>query len=144
MSVNEVKMSQGAPKMEVKGDNSNKHNRTFCISQEDHTIGNSIRHVLMQNQKVNFAGYSVPHPSDSVVHIRVQTTDQHRALDVMIEAGETLSRTCDYLLEQVEAIIPDVAEDSIRIEKIYRAMEEEEDESVVDEDEEMGEEEEEY
>ena len=35
---------------------------TFVFGNEDHTLGNSLRHVLMQREEVEFCGYSVPHP----------------------------------------------------------------------------------
>ncbi|EFJ33056.1 hypothetical protein SELMODRAFT_28501, partial [Selaginella moellendorffii] len=47
---------------------------TFCINDEDHTFGNSIRYVLNGDPRVTFCGYSVPHPSDNRVNVRVQTT----------------------------------------------------------------------
>ncbi|KAL3776184.1 hypothetical protein HJC23_008221 [Cyclotella cryptica] len=47
--------------------------RTFVLGDEDHTLGNALRHVLIQDPRVNFAGYCVPHPSEPVVHLRVQT-----------------------------------------------------------------------
>ena len=37
--------------------------RTFIFRDEDHTLGNSLRHVLMRHSDTDFAGYSVPHPS---------------------------------------------------------------------------------
>lgn len=41
---------------------------------EDHTLGNALRHVLMQNAEVDFCGYSVPHPSEPKMNLRLQTT----------------------------------------------------------------------
>lgn len=43
-------------------------------SDEDHTLGNALRHVLMQNKEVDFCGYSVPHPSEPKMNLRLQTT----------------------------------------------------------------------
>lgn len=45
---------------------------------EDHTLGNALRHVLMQNKEVDFCGYSVPHPSEPKMNLRLQTTGDLR------------------------------------------------------------------
>lgn len=43
------------------------------MTDEDHTLGNALRYVLVRTPKVDFAGYSVPHPAENKLHIRVQT-----------------------------------------------------------------------
>jgi DNA-directed RNA polymerases I and III subunit RPAC2 len=60
------------PKVEVVG--TDETCLTFVIRGEDHTLGNALRYVLMKNPDVEFCGYSIPHPSDDFVNIRVQTT----------------------------------------------------------------------
>lgn len=46
---------------------------TFVIRDEDHTLGNALRYVLMKNPDVRFCGYSIPHPSENIMNIRVET-----------------------------------------------------------------------
>ena len=117
--------------------------RTFAIGNEDHTIGNTLRHVLMQNAKVEFAGYSVPHPSEPVVHIRVQTAKTENritAKEALRESCDTLYDQCAHVLEKLEEAIPKVKEDRIAMEE-WKAKEEAEaaaaEEYMDDEDEEM-------
>lgn len=43
-------------------DSRQRHQGTVTIKQEDHTLGNAVRHQLLQNPKVRFAGYKKPHP----------------------------------------------------------------------------------
>jgi DNA-directed RNA polymerases I and III subunit RPAC2 len=101
---------------------------TFAIRHEDHTLGNALRHVLMQNEHVELAGYSVPHPSEPVVHIRVQTHSQTKlASHVLQEACHTVSRQCDHVLQQLEELLPYVKEDRIRMEQFLEEQNEEED-----------------
>ena len=118
--------------------------RTFCIGDEDHTIGNGLRHILIQNEQVGFAGYSVPHPSEPVVQIRVQTVAPPgrpageaaaapTALDTLKQACQTLSEQCDIVLEKLEQLLPEVKEDREKIERFLaedaqRGEEEDEDE----------------
>jgi DNA-directed RNA polymerases I and III subunit RPAC2 len=123
MSVNEVKIHKAPFDLEVKG-TGHPGSRTFAIGNEDHTLGNSLRHVLMQNSRVEFAGYSVPHPSEPVVHIRVQTAGDEesrpRAVDVIKEACETLIQQCELVINEVERKIPEVKQDRLEIEEHVR------------------------
>lgn len=49
---------------------------TFVLGNEDHTLGNSLRHILIQRPETEFCGYSVPHPYEPKMNIRLQTNDQ--------------------------------------------------------------------
>ncbi|KAK1276729.1 hypothetical protein QJS04_geneDACA010006 [Acorus gramineus] len=67
------------------GSLSNQKASTFSISDEDHTLANSVRYVLNQDPRVEFCGYSIPHPADNKVNIRIQTTGDP-AKDVLKDA----------------------------------------------------------
>ncbi|KAJ1846062.1 RNA polymerase subunit AC19 [Coemansia sp. RSA 2706] len=56
---------------------------TFCIKEEDHTLGNSLRWAIMQNPQVDFCGYSIPHPSEAKMNVRIQTTEDIDAVKAM-------------------------------------------------------------
>lgn len=115
-------------------------NRTFAIGYEDHTLGNALRHVLIQNAKVGFAGYSVPHPSEPVVHIRVQTNEpETTAISALQEACETLSKQCEMVLEKLEGRLPEVKQDKVDLDAKLEQMIQDEDEDAADYDEEMEE-----
>ena len=125
MSVNEVKSKEAAIKVEplvVKGTGPPTA-RTFCIGNEDHTLGNALRHVLIRNHAVQFAGYSVPHPSEPIVQIRIQTmnpnksTEAPTATQALQTACQTLHAQCDIVLEKLEEILPEVKEDRLKVEK---------------------------
>jgi DNA-directed RNA polymerase I and III subunit RPAC2 len=47
---------------------------TFAVEQEDHSLANALRFFLNKDPRVSFAGYSMPHPTEDVVNVRVQTT----------------------------------------------------------------------
>merc|ERR1712098_404935 len=49
----------------------------FTLNKEDHTIGNIIRHQLMKDPNVIFAGYKNPSPFVNQIIIRVQTTSDY-------------------------------------------------------------------
>mmetsp|Transcript_21504 Transcript_21504/g.69218 ORF Transcript_21504/g.69218 Transcript_21504/m.69218 type:complete len:150 (+) Transcript_21504:82-531(+) len=76
--------------------------RTFVFKDEDHTLGNSLRHVLMQDARTDFCGYSMPHPSEPVVHVRLQTTGEP-AVTVMNDGLKNLADICDTLAAKLNA-----------------------------------------
>jgi DNA-directed RNA polymerase I and III subunit RPAC2 len=125
MSVNEVRLQKAAFAFQVRGTGP-ASSRTFAIGNEDHTLGNALRHVLIQNAKVGFAGYSVPHPSDPVVHIRVQANEPTTAVQALQESCETLYKQCDIVLAKLEEKIPEVKADKIQVDaKIEQILREE-------------------
>ncbi|KAK4701948.1 DNA-directed RNA polymerases I and III subunit RPAC2, partial [Phenoliferia sp. Uapishka_3] len=63
---------------------------TFCIMEEDHTLGNLLRWMIMKNPAVEFCGYSAPHPSEAKIHIRIQMYDGKSSLDALNEALDNL------------------------------------------------------
>ncbi|XP_039137513.1 DNA-directed RNA polymerases I and III subunit RPAC2 [Dioscorea cayenensis subsp. rotundata] len=69
---------------------------TFSLIDEDHTLANSVRFTLNQDPRVQFSGYSIPHPSDNKVNIRVQTTGDP-AKDVLKDALQNLMLMCKHV-----------------------------------------------
>ena len=62
-------------KLDVGADN--EQSATFAFENEDHTLGNSLRYMLMKSPHVAFCGYSVPHPSEPKMNLRLQTNGEH-------------------------------------------------------------------
>ena len=103
------------------------------MGDEDHTLGNALRHVLINDARVDFAGYCVPHPSEPVVHVRVQAAQPANnsgdetmagggegltAVEALKEACATLSGQCDLVLAKLEEAAPEVKEDRERMERL--------------------------
>ena len=65
---------------------SNESECTFALAGEDHTLGNALRYALNKQPDVVFAGYSVPHPSDDLVNVRVQTSGRITATQALRNA----------------------------------------------------------
>lgn len=59
---------------------------TLVLADEDHTLGNALRYVLAKKTAVQFCGYSIPHPSEAKMNLRVQTSGGVPALQVVREA----------------------------------------------------------
>eukprot|EP00198_Chlamydomonas_reinhardtii_P013831 XP_001703168.1 RNA polymerase subunit [Chlamydomonas reinhardtii] len=68
---------------------------TFSIEEEDHTLANSLRFFLNKNPHVAFCGYSMPHPSEELVNLRVQTTGAARG--AVKAACEDVSQVCGHM-----------------------------------------------
>ncbi|CAO1624681.1 unnamed protein product [Parajaminaea phylloscopi] len=64
---------------------------TFCLKEEDHTLGNALRWMLMKDPDVEFCGYSNPHPSESKIHLRIQMYDRVSVLPSLRKALVNLS-----------------------------------------------------
>ncbi|GLU02278.1 hypothetical protein SLE2022_195330 [Rubroshorea leprosula] len=69
---------------------------TFSLTEEDHTLANAVRFTLNQDPRVTFCGYSIPHPSDARVNIRVQTTGDP-AREVLKDACQDLMLMCRHV-----------------------------------------------
>ncbi|KAJ2787832.1 RNA polymerase subunit AC19 [Coemansia interrupta] len=67
---------------------------TFSIKEEDHTLGNALRWAIMQNPQVDFCGYSIPHPSEAKMNVRIQTTERSNAVDAMNKGLDDLKMVC--------------------------------------------------
>ncbi|EIM20378.1 RBP11-like subunits of RNA polymerase [Wallemia mellicola CBS 633.66] len=72
---------------------------TFCLFNEDHTIGNALRYILMKNGNVEFCGYSIPHPSEPKVHLRIQMYDNLSAIDALYKGLDDL----ESMFNEIEA-----------------------------------------
>ncbi|KAL9710361.1 RNA polymerase subunit AC19 [Leucoagaricus gongylophorus] len=100
-------MAESIPKVTLlQGATSDLSAATYQIHDESHTMGNSLRWMLMKNPKVEFCGYSVPHPSENVINVRIQMYDNLSSLDALIDALGNLDNLCE--------VIEDAYLDSLR------------------------------
>ncbi|KAL0959593.1 hypothetical protein HGRIS_011302 [Hohenbuehelia grisea] len=88
-------MAEEVPKIKImKGATADLSAATFQIHDESHTIGNALRWMLMKNPKVEFCGYSVPHPSENTIQVRIQMYDKLSSLAALIQALSDLDDLC--------------------------------------------------
>ena len=93
------------PELEVQGAS---FSSTFVIRGEDHTLGNALRYVLMRSPGVVFAGYTVPHPMESKIHVRVQTDGSLSARAALRDACATLSDISTHLAADFRKSVDDL------------------------------------
>ena len=78
-------------------DGDTKSNSTYIFGNEDHTLGNVIRFTLMQRPETEFCGYSVPHPYEPKLNVRLQTQEGKSALKTLKSGLQDLEHISDVL-----------------------------------------------
>ncbi|KAL7600876.1 uncharacterized protein LOC111907239 [Lactuca sativa] len=79
---------------------------THTLNDEDHTLANSLRFTLNQDPRVALCGYSIPHPSEAKVNIRVQTTGDP-AKEVLKDSCQDLMMICQHVRSTFEQAVAD-------------------------------------
>jgi len=89
-------MADTTPKIRImKGAEPDLSAATYQIHDETHTIGNALRWMLMKNPKVEFCGYSAPHPSENHIQVRIQMYDKLSSLTALLTALSDLDSLCE-------------------------------------------------
>ncbi|RWS07653.1 RNA polymerase I/III 16Kd polypeptide-like protein, partial [Dinothrombium tinctorium] len=68
---------------------------TLVLHDEDHTLGNALRYMIMKNPSVKFCGYSMPHPNERKVILQIQTypkVERSEQMEVESESGDDHSK----------------------------------------------------
>ncbi|KAH3901405.1 related to DNA-directed RNA polymerases I and III subunit RPAC2 [Saccharomycodes ludwigii] len=81
---------------------------SFQIAEEDHTLGNSLRYIIMKNPQVEFCGYSIPHPSENFLHLRIQTYGEITAVEALHKGLQDLMDLCDVVEDKFTSKIRDM------------------------------------
>ncbi|XP_039951048.1 probable DNA-directed RNA polymerases I and III subunit RPAC2 [Bactrocera neohumeralis] len=88
---------------EVAGDeNSGEGSRTFVFQNEGHTLGNALKTIISRYPDVEFCGYTIPHPTESKMHFRIQS-NQNRAIDILKRGLDDLESLCDHTISTFES-----------------------------------------
>lgn len=69
---------------------------TLLFINETHTVGNLLRHYLLQDQDVQFAGYKNPHPLQPEMYLKVVGTEQPVNLTVM--------KACERIIDDITSL----------------------------------------
>ncbi|KFH48144.1 DNA-directed RNA polymerases I and III subunit-like protein [Hapsidospora chrysogenum ATCC 11550] len=72
---------------------------SFEFTNEGHTVGNALRYIIMKNPDVEFCAYSIPHPSEPKMNIRIQTYEGN-AVDALKKGLVDLQDVCDAIAEE--------------------------------------------
>ncbi|CAH0049355.1 unnamed protein product [Clonostachys solani] len=72
---------------------------SFEFVDEGHTVGNALRYIIMKNPDVEFCAYSIPHPSEPKMNLRIQTYDG-LAVDALKKGLADLQDICDVVTDE--------------------------------------------
>ncbi|CAH1777509.1 unnamed protein product [Owenia fusiformis] len=76
--------------------------QTFVLHNEDHTLGNSLRYMVMKNPAIEFCGYTIPHPSENKINFRIQTRGGP-AVDALQKGLTDLKEVSGHILTTFES-----------------------------------------
>lgn len=83
-------------------DNVGDRSKTFVFENEGHTLGNVLKSIICRYSDVQFCGYTVPHPAESIMHLRIQANKNVKAIDVLRRGLEDLEKVCDHTITTFE------------------------------------------
>jgi len=86
---------------------------SFEFKKEDHTLGNALRYIIMKNPDVEFCGYSIPHPSEELMNIRIQTYEGTTAVKALEKGFDDLMDLCDVVADKFTAAREEFASTSM-------------------------------
>ncbi|KAE8388812.1 RBP11-like subunits of RNA polymerase [Aspergillus alliaceus] len=76
---------------------------SFQFEGEGHTLGNALRYAIMKNPQVEFCGYTIPHPSETKMNLRIQTYDTTNAVEALEKGLNTVMDLCDVVTDKFTA-----------------------------------------
>ena len=75
----------------------------YIIEAEDHTLGNILRMDMIEDPRVTFVGYRVPHPLNTNIEIRVQTDKPTYPPSVALtESCSRIMKLCKELSDDIQ------------------------------------------
>jgi len=89
---------------------------TFVFEGESHTLGNALRSAVLQNPRVTFCGYSMPHPAEDKMFLRIQTVAGYPAQEALSQGLKDLKAMCQITKEAFKAAVQEHQEESATIE----------------------------
>ncbi|KAK3340849.1 DNA-directed RNA polymerase [Neurospora tetraspora] len=73
---------------------------SFEFLEENHTLGNALRYVIMKNPDVEFCAYAIPHPSEAKMNVRIQTYEGTNAVDALRKGLRDIQDLCDVVSDK--------------------------------------------
>ncbi|PLB49474.1 RBP11-like subunits of RNA polymerase [Aspergillus steynii IBT 23096] len=73
---------------------------SFQFEGEGHTLGNALRYTIMKNPEVEFCGYTIPHPSETKMNLRIQTYESTTAVEALEKGLDSLMDLCDVVTDK--------------------------------------------
>ncbi|KAI9293364.1 RBP11-like subunits of RNA polymerase [Neoconidiobolus thromboides FSU 785] len=114
---NEIELEEGMDKIKIISGNKDLTSTTFQLKEEDHTLGNALRWTVAKDQKVEYVGYSIPHPSEPLLNFRIQTFNDTTSVRAMEDGLDNLiaisKHINDQFIQEMEKKEYEVCEDEL-------------------------------
>ena len=94
-------------KVKFTKDTKHEHSATFTVLKEDHTLGNLLRMQLLQDNRVLFAGYKVPHPLLYELVLKVRTDGRASPTNVLIDSIDVIMGNIKDTSEKFKHLVQD-------------------------------------
>ncbi|KAL0230121.1 hypothetical protein PCE1_003683 [Barthelona sp. PCE] len=78
----------------------------FTIVNEDHTLGNVLKFLLNRHPNVILAGYTIPHPLNAELKLRIQCKNDVQITDVLLEVLDSVEPFCDTVYQSFNLNCP--------------------------------------
>ncbi|ENN81004.1 probable DNA-directed RNA polymerases I and III subunit RPAC2 [Dendroctonus ponderosae] len=78
--------------------------KTFVFQNEGHTLGNALKGIISSYPNVQFCGYTVPHPAENQMHLRIQMF-KGQAIDALKKGLADLIQVCDITLDKFDEAV---------------------------------------
>lgn len=86
-------LSQGEKRATIIEDPRLPNAATILLHKEDHTLGNMLRHSVLQQPGIRFCGYRIPHPLEPDAELRIQTDGKDTPTIALKKACENVIAT---------------------------------------------------
>jgi len=73
---------------------------SFQFENESHTLGNALTWIILKNPMVELCAYTIPHPSEPLMNLRVQTYGEISAKEALMKGLGDLRDLCDVVTEK--------------------------------------------
>ncbi|KNH04676.1 DNA-directed RNA polymerase II [Perkinsela sp. CCAP 1560/4] len=103
------------PKILIVPDNKMPNTIHVRIHKEDHTLANVLRMKLNAEEDVVFAAYQIPHPTEALVDLKIQTVSADN-LNLSAGLGDAIDGPKNALLRATQSALRDVNEFSTAFE----------------------------
>lgn len=91
--------------------------KTFIFKGEGHTLGNALRTLILKNPDVIFCGYTIPHPSENKLHLRIETRKPTTASDALKTGLQQLQELSNHVLSTFESAVEDYKSKMLEVKK---------------------------
>jgi len=79
------------------------NDQTFVLHKHDHTLGNSLRFMIQKDPRAEFCGYSVVHPTEDNIHLRIQSNSKDTtSVDILRTGLQNLRSASQHIAMEYE------------------------------------------